>query len=85
MGEDGSFSAVLTSPQKNGELLNVTLTDKAGNVSLAAPVTAGDTTSPDAPTNLAVSQEAQQLQKISDSLRDQPVVDFVAEIGRAHV
>ncbi|MEE8874655.1 BapA/Bap/LapF family large adhesin [Pseudomonas helleri] len=55
VGEDGSFSAVLTSPQKNGELLNVTLTDKAGNVSLAAPVTAGDTTNPDAPTNLAVS------------------------------
>ena len=55
VGDDGSFNAVLTSPQKNGELLNVTLTDKAGNVSLAAPVTAGDTTNPDAPTNLAVS------------------------------
>ena len=52
---DGSFTITLDSAQKNGEALNVTLTDKAGNVSVATPVIAGDTTAPDAPTNLAVS------------------------------
>ncbi|MQT58258.1 BapA prefix-like domain-containing protein, partial [Pseudomonas sp. FSL R10-0399] len=58
---DGSFTITLDSAQKNGETLNVTLTDKAGNVSVAAPVVAGDTTAPDAPTNIAVSADGLTL------------------------
>ena len=52
---DGSFTITLDTAQKNGETLDVTLTDKAGNISAVTPVIAGDTTAPDAPTNLAVS------------------------------
>ncbi|MCU1728839.1 Ig-like domain-containing protein, partial [Pseudomonas sp. 7P_10.2_Bac1] len=55
VGADGSFTATLNPAQKNGESLNVTLTDKAGNVSAAAPVVAGDTTAPAAATDLKVS------------------------------
>ncbi|MGP5571056.1 Ig-like domain-containing protein, partial [Pseudomonas helleri] len=55
VGADGSFTATLSPAQKNGESLNVTLTDKAGNVSLPGTVTAGDTTAPAAPTELKVS------------------------------
>ncbi|MGP5570090.1 Ig-like domain-containing protein, partial [Pseudomonas helleri] len=61
VGADGSFEIVLDSAQKNGETLNVTLTDKAGNVSVSAPVVAGDTTAPDAPTNIAVSADGLTL------------------------
>jgi len=61
VGEDGNFSIILNSAQTNGETLNVTLTDAAGNISVAAPVVAGDTTAPDAPTNLAVSGDGLTL------------------------
>ncbi|MCU1728344.1 Ig-like domain-containing protein, partial [Pseudomonas sp. 7P_10.2_Bac1] len=61
VGEDGNFSIPLDSAQTNGETLNVTLTDAAGNISVAAPVVAGDTTAPDAPTNLAVSGDGLTL------------------------
>ncbi|MDU7559106.1 MAG: Ig-like domain-containing protein, partial [Pseudomonas sp.] len=61
VGPDGSFTAILDTPQKNGETLNVTLTDKAGNVSAAAPVIAGDTTAPAAPTELKVSVDGLTL------------------------
>ncbi|MCU1727182.1 Ig-like domain-containing protein, partial [Pseudomonas sp. 7P_10.2_Bac1] len=61
VGAGGSFTAVLDTPQKNGELLTVTLTDKAGNVSLAGNVTAGDTTAPAAPTELKVSLDGMTL------------------------
>ncbi|MCU1726063.1 Ig-like domain-containing protein, partial [Pseudomonas sp. 7P_10.2_Bac1] len=58
---DGSFTAILNTPQKNGETLNVTLTDKAGNVSDVAPVIAGDTTAPAAATELKVSATGLEL------------------------
>ena len=61
VGPDGSFTAVLDTPQKNGETLNVTLTDKSGNVSAATPVIAGDTTAPAAPTDLKVSVDGLAL------------------------
>ncbi|MQT71370.1 adhesin, partial [Pseudomonas sp. FSL R10-0071] len=61
VGIDGNFAAVLLTPQKNGESLNVTLTDKAGNVSLPGTVTAGDTTAPAAPNTLAVSADGLSL------------------------
>lgn len=51
---DGSYSAMLTPPQRNGELLGVTQADDAGNNSPPVPVAAPDLTAPDAPT-LAVS------------------------------
>ncbi|MGP5571032.1 Ig-like domain-containing protein, partial [Pseudomonas helleri] len=61
VGADGSFTTVLDTPQKNGELLNVTLTDKSGNVSAVTPVIAGDTTAPAAPTELKVSVDGLAL------------------------
>jgi hypothetical protein len=52
---DGTFSVTLTQAQTNGQTLNVSLTDAAGNVSPAATVTAGDTTAPVAPSNLVIA------------------------------
>ena len=53
----------------------------------AAPANSPEQTSASAPSGESVhlSQEAQQLQKISDSLRDQPAVDKnrVAELKQA--
>src|SRR5471032_2062559 len=66
VGADGNFQIGLTTPVTNGEALQVTLTDKAGNKSSAGTVTTGDTTtepgtppvtSPAAPTNIAVSAD----------------------------
>src|SRR5471030_322467 len=66
VGADGNFQIGLTTPVTNGEALQVTLTDKAGNESSAGTVTTGDTTtepgtppvtSPAAPTNIAVSAD----------------------------
>ncbi|HEN8802587.1 TPA: hypothetical protein U8251_005246, partial [Pseudomonas putida] len=56
VGATGSFSITLDPPQVNGEQLQVTSTDVAGNASTAGNVTApdidgGDTTPPEAPTN----------------------------------
>ena len=58
---DGNFSIILDSAQTNGQTLNVTLTDKAGNVSQVGSVVAGDTTAPDAPTGLGVSADGLTL------------------------
>ena len=52
---DGTFAVIPNAPQTNGQPLNVTQTDAAGNQSPSTPVTAGDTTAPDAPTVLAVN------------------------------
>lgn len=51
---DGGFSLVLTQAQTNGQVLNVTLTDAANNTSVAATVTAADSTPPAAPAILTV-------------------------------
>ncbi|MEG5265568.1 BapA/Bap/LapF family large adhesin [Pseudomonas sp. JDS28PS106] len=52
---DGTFSVTLNQAQTNGQALNISLTDAAGNTSQAAIVNAGDTTAPVAPSNLAVA------------------------------
>ena len=61
-------------------------TQEAGSATQAAPVNA-ERADANAPSGESVhlSHEAQQLQKISDSLRDQPVVDKsrVAELKQA--
>ncbi|MEH0834532.1 Ig-like domain-containing protein, partial [Pectobacterium cacticida] len=54
---DGSFSVPLTPPAANGEVLTVTVTDAAGNVSAPTTATAPDITAPDAPTNLVVAED----------------------------
>jgi hypothetical protein len=50
---DGTFAVALTPPQINGQALDVTLTDAAGNVSPITDATAIDTTAPLALSNLA--------------------------------
>ncbi|NQD78507.1 Ig-like domain-containing protein, partial [Pseudomonas sp. CM27] len=66
VGATGSFSITLDPPQVNGEQLQVTATDVAGNASTAGNVTApdidgGDTTPPEAPTNLVIGLAGGQL------------------------
>ncbi|SDT16075.1 VCBS repeat-containing protein [Pseudomonas sp. Z003-0.4C(8344-21)] len=58
---DGRFQVDLNTPQTNGQPLDVTLTDGAGNVSTPGTVTAPDTTAPTAPANLSVSANGTQL------------------------
>ncbi|MDP9030552.1 MAG: Ig-like domain-containing protein, partial [Pseudomonadota bacterium] len=54
---EGNFQVTLGTAQTNGETLQVTLKDAAGNESSASPVVAGDSTAPDAPTNLVISAD----------------------------
>ncbi|HHG9063051.1 TPA: BapA/Bap/LapF family large adhesin, partial [Citrobacter freundii] len=54
-GPDGSFTATLLPPQTNGEHLVANATDAAGNTSGNTPLTAPDTTAPDAPTGVTVA------------------------------
>ncbi|WDY57213.1 BapA/Bap/LapF family large adhesin [Pseudomonas sp. PSKL.D1] len=54
---DGTFQILLTSPQANGQQVQVVLTDAAGNQSGASPITAPDTTPPAAPGSLAISSD----------------------------
>ncbi|PVZ39339.1 BapA/Bap/LapF family large adhesin [Pseudomonas sp. CC120222-01a] len=58
---NGVFQVTLSSPQTNGQVLQVTATDAAGNVSPAAPYTAADTTPPAAVDHLAVSANGTSL------------------------
>ncbi|MCE0782037.1 BapA/Bap/LapF family large adhesin, partial [Pseudomonas sp. NMI542_15] len=60
-GSNGTFQVTLNSAQTNGQTLQVTATDAAGNVSPAAPYSAADTTPPAAVTNLAVSANGATL------------------------
>ncbi|WP_256805157.1 Ig-like domain-containing protein, partial [Pseudomonas putida] len=60
------FSLNLNPPQVDGEVLQATATDAAGNTSVASSVTApdidgGDTTPPEAPTNLVIGFAGSQL------------------------
>ncbi|MGQ7250020.1 Ig-like domain-containing protein, partial [Halomonas sp. V046] len=57
VGDDGTFSVVLDEPQLDGEALGVTQTDASDNESAPANATAPDTTAPDAPTNVVVSDD----------------------------
>ncbi|NVN66634.1 hypothetical protein FGL97_26455, partial [Pseudomonas putida] len=66
VGPTGAFSINLTPPQIDGEVLQATATDAAGNASVASSVTApdidgGDTTPPEAPTNLVIGLAGSQL------------------------
>lgn len=60
-GSNGTFQVDLNNAQTNGQTLQVTATDAAGNVSPTAPYTAADTTPPAAVTNLAVSASGATL------------------------
>ena len=51
----GTFAVVLTTPQSNAQLLSVTLTDPATNVSLPNTVTAPNLDAPSAPTGLSLN------------------------------
>ncbi|MBI6580721.1 BapA prefix-like domain-containing protein, partial [Pseudomonas synxantha] len=57
VGADGNFQVNLGTPQTNGETLQVTLKDAAGQVSPPATVVAGDTTGPAAASELQVSPD----------------------------
>ncbi|NWD20490.1 BapA prefix-like domain-containing protein, partial [Pseudomonas sp. IPO3778] len=57
VGTDGNFQVNLDKPQTNGETLQVVLKDAAGQESPPAPVVAGDSTAPDAPTDLVISAD----------------------------
>ncbi|MGO3988329.1 Ig-like domain-containing protein, partial [Pseudomonas sp. SAS7] len=62
----GVFSINLNPPQVDGEVLQATASDAAGNTSVASSVTApdidgGDTTPPEAPTNLVIGLAGSQL------------------------
>ena len=77
------FSRLNSAPPLTGS----TRSQEAGSATQAAPAKTPEQTVASAPSGESVhlSQEAQQLQKISDSLRDQPVVDKnrVAELKQA--
>ncbi|WP_230589405.1 Ig-like domain-containing protein [Gallibacterium anatis] len=53
--EQGNFSIDLNPPKNNGEKVEVTATDKAGNTSTPTDVIASDSTPPNKPKNLDVS------------------------------
>ncbi|MFK3968850.1 BapA/Bap/LapF family large adhesin [Ensifer adhaerens] len=61
VGKDGTFEVILKPPQTNGEELDVTLTDPAGNESPSASVDAPDSTAPNAPADLVVSEDGLTL------------------------
>ncbi|MBO1531904.1 Ig-like domain-containing protein [Psychrobacter sp. F1192] len=61
VGEDGTFDVELTTPQLDGEELDVTLTDKAGNESDSGTATAPDTTAPEAPTDVTISPDGSSV------------------------
>ncbi|HGY2302244.1 TPA: Ig-like domain-containing protein, partial [Pseudomonas putida] len=66
VGPTGVFSINLAPPQVDGEVLQATATDAAGNTSVASSVTAPDidgvdTTPPEAPTNLVIGLAGSQL------------------------
>lgn len=58
---NGTFTVNLNSAQLNGQALSVTLTDAAGNVSIAAPLLAADTTAPGPLSSLRLSTNGLQL------------------------
>jgi VCBS repeat-containing protein len=58
VGANGVYSATLNTPQTNGETLQVTQADAAGNVSAPTTVIAPDTTPPLAPTGTIIDNGA---------------------------
>ena len=59
--EQGNFSIDLNPPKTNGENLTVTAQDQAGNTSDPETVKADDTTAPDKPTDLVVSDDGTKV------------------------
>ena len=80
------FSRLNSAPPLAGSTRS-NASQETGSATQAAPANSPEQTSVSAPSGESVhlSQEAQQLQKISDSLRDQPAVDKsrVAELKQA--
>ncbi|WP_176510261.1 Ig-like domain-containing protein, partial [Pseudomonas urethralis] len=68
-GADGQFSVTLQPPQTDGQPLQVTVTDPAGNVSSATAITApndgvgsgGDTTPPAPASNVIISADGRTV------------------------
>lgn len=58
---NGNFQITFTTPQANGESLQVSVVDAAGNVSAPITVTAPDITAPGAPAALALSADGTTL------------------------
>ncbi|MFP2431892.1 BapA/Bap/LapF family large adhesin [Enterobacter ludwigii] len=58
---DGTFTAVISPAQTNGEVLTVVATDGSGNASLPATADAPDTTAPLAPDNVVVSDDGTKV------------------------
>ncbi|MHC8407041.1 BapA/Bap/LapF family large adhesin [Pseudomonas sp. TMB3-21] len=58
---NGTFQLTLNSAQVNGQVLNVTASDAAGNPSTPALFSAADTTAPAAASNLAISTDGTTL------------------------
>ncbi|OBW97054.1 Ig-like domain-containing protein, partial [Gallibacterium anatis] len=56
-GDDGKFDVAINPPKTNGEDLTVTATDKAGHTSPSNTVKADDSTPPNKPDNLDVSDD----------------------------
>ncbi|PWD82773.1 Ig-like domain repeat protein, partial [Ignatzschineria cameli] len=60
--ESGAYEVELSRPVTDGETVNVTATDKAGNTSDKTPVTGEkDTTAPNAPTDVEVSEDGSKV------------------------
>ena len=78
------FSRLNSAPPLTGSTRS-NANQEAGSATQAAPAKNPEQTSASAPSGESVHLEAQQLQKISDSLRDQPAVDKsrVAELKQA--
>ncbi|MGN0937589.1 Ig-like domain-containing protein, partial [Acinetobacter amyesii] len=55
----GNFDVELKDPLTNGETVDVTVTDKAGNESEPTEATAKDTTKPDAPKDVVVTDDGE--------------------------
>ena len=79
------FSRLNSAPPVTGSTRS-NANQEAGSATQAAPAQSPEpTTSPTSGESVSLSPQAQQLQKISDSLRDQPVVNSqrVAELKQA--
>lgn len=63
----GSFVATLNAPQLNGQLLNVTASDAAGNLSAPAILAAADLTPPAEVSSLAVSADGSTLTGLGEA------------------
>ncbi|MGT8858800.1 BapA/Bap/LapF family large adhesin [Enterobacter sp. 186315] len=82
---DGNFDITISPPQKNGEVLTVTATDGANNTSQPATATAPDSTPPNAPTELAISDDGTQLTGKAEPGSTVTVNNGTSDVGSAKV